>query len=242
MKTKRNIKKNMGRKTKNNMAKFKIKIGEREKFEKNPFIKYYPKIFDKNFFKEITGDTPGGGDCECNLAFKLGGDGIYISLNNINLEERDQGCISEYVWFFYLYLFRAVQELIKGNEYEYSFDDGPFTLTYKPVNRNYVLITFDWMEDSHYFPKLDDKRDHLKDVSVPFDECIDELYNAANEYIETLLNINPRLSESDELKQLIEARDKAKKAIYKFKYNSKYYIQKLKGILKGIWDEKQKII
>jgi len=201
------------------MARFKVKIGERKKFEENPFIKYYPKIFDRKFFEEVMGDRPGGGDAECNLAFNLGGDSIYISLNNINLEEIGCEGIGEYVWFFYSYMFKAVQELIKGNEFEYSFRDGPYSLTFKPVNRNYVLITFDWIPS--YFPKLNDKRDQLTDVSVPFDDCIDELYNAANEYTEILLEINPRLSESNELKQLIEARNKAKKAIINYKQKPK---------------------
>ena len=119
--------------------------------------------------------------------------------------------------FFYLHLFKAVPDLISGKGHEYSFMDGPYSLIFKPIYQDEVLITFDWMEDSNYFPKLEDKREQLKEVPIPFNECIDELYNAANEYTETLIDINPKLVESEELKELMEARDKAKKAIEEYK-------------------------
>jgi len=93
-------------------------------------------------------------------------------------------------------------------------------LIFDPIDTKEVKISFDWMEDTSYLPELEGKREQLKEISVPFDECIDELYNAVNKYIEILLDINPRLLESHELKQLIELRNKAEDAIIKYKKKS----------------------
>ncbi|OQX00682.1 hypothetical protein BWK69_00945 [Candidatus Parcubacteria bacterium A4] len=182
------------------MEKFKISIGKREEFEKTLDIKNYPKL------------ESGGAPLDVRLGY-----GIYIELNdNVVLDNVKN--VWGYAYSFALHSFDIIQcLLIKEKEYEYAFPDVGFRLKFKPINKKEVLTSFDWVEDTNYLPKIEDKREQLKDVSVPFDECIDELYNAANEYIGTLLDINSRLAESDKLKQLIEARDKAKKAIKKHK-------------------------
>ncbi len=189
------------------MAKFKIKIGKREDFEKNFDIVNYPKL------------ESGGAPLDIRLGY-----GVYVELNNIAALDNVKH-VWEWAYVFALYSFYIILYLLtKNKEYEYTFQTVGYILRFKPIDKKEVLISFDWIKDANLFPELENKREQLKDVPVPFDECIDELYNAANEYIKLILEINPRLSESDELKQLIEARDKAKKAIYKFKYNSKQQI------------------
>ncbi len=181
------------------MAKFKIETN----------INDYKIEEDINAYPHLEGGAP----LEVRLGYVL-----HIYLNNIELKDRfhEKG-MGEYAYTFYRALNKIVLSLIDGKKYEYVFLDGPFELLFNPINKKEVLISFDWMKDTSYLPELEEKRDQLKDITVPFDECIDELYNAANEYIKLILEINPRLSESDELKQLIEARDKAKKAIEEYK-------------------------
>ncbi len=146
---------------------------------------------------------------------------IHVFLNGIELKDRfhEKG-MGEYSYSFYWVLNEVILSLIEGKKYKYSFLDGPFELIFDPIDTKEVKISFDWMEDTSYLPELEGKREQLKEISVPFDECIDELYNAVNKYIEILLDVNPRLLESHELKQLIELRNKAEDAIIKYKKKS----------------------
>lgn len=186
------------------MAKFKIKVTTKEKYEKGD---------DRIFEIECR-------DCLTKGAESLASDtyldyGLWLELNDIHIVEgarKDQDDIGEFAGVFYLSILEdIILDLLNGKEYEYDFVDGPFRLIFKPIDKKEVLITFDWDIGSSYFPTLEDKRDQLKDVPVPFDECIEELYNAGAEFINQVLEINPKLAESRILKRLIKARDEAQK-------------------------------
>lgn len=180
------------------MARFKVKIGEREKFEKTFDIRNYPRL------------ESGGAPLYVRLGY-----GVYLELNDIVVLDNIKN-VWGWAYEFALYSFDIILNLLtKHNEYEYGFSDVAFMLKFKPMDKE-ILISFDWMKDTSYLPEIECKREQLIDVQIPFNECIDELYTAANDYIEILLEINTRLVESNELKQLIESRDKAKKAIEEY--------------------------
>lgn len=196
---------------KTTMARFKIEVTLKEKYEKRD---------DKIFENEVRGyltKTLGHGGYETDTYLDYG---FRMELNDILLVEKTRkDDIGEFAGVFYSYILKEIiLDILNGKEYKYSFVDGPFRLIFKPIDQKEVLLTFDWDIGSTYFPTLEDKRDQLRDVPVPFDECIDELYNTGSKFINQLLEINPKIAESSILKELIEARNKAKKAMDRYKH------------------------
>lgn len=110
---------------------------------------------------------------------------------------------------FFMSLMQSIPLIIHGKEQVINFLDSTHFIMFNKTGNN-VLIKFGYghKEESSKMPyKV------TNETTISFDEFIKESFRAVDCFINKLININPKLSESDELNLLTKERDKAKKAI-----------------------------
>lgn len=138
---------------------------------------------------------------------------IYIELNDKPVIETDDGYETEYLWHFFMALIEDVVPLIMdGKEDMINFLDSGYFIAFKRIGDN-VLIRFG--SGSRELSELPYGVKH--EVTVSFDEFVEESFRIVEDFINQLMAINPKLSACDQVKKLIEARNKAKKAIEEYK-------------------------
>lgn len=155
-------------------------------------------------------------DIEYNIdTFVYGGmyGGIKIDIDGETLEKfKGTQCITEdhyveeYLWFFYLDLLESVIKLINKEYHVFGFVDSTNSIKVRYSN-GYVLFTFSYGSDI---------KSNILDMPILLNQYIKEVLRSSSEFIESLLNINPKVKESKEIKQLIEKYKEAEKIYQKY--------------------------
>ncbi|NJD75616.1 MAG: hypothetical protein FIB08_00780 [Candidatus Methanoperedens sp.] len=114
--------------------------------------------------------------------------------------------VEEYLWFFYLDILESIIKLINKEDCVFGFVDSTNSIKLQYYNR-YVLFTFSYGSDI---------KSNIVDMPILLNQYIAEVLRSSSEFIESLLNINQKVKESKEVKQLIEKYNEAEKAYQEY--------------------------
>ena len=127
--------------------------------------------------------------------------GIKFDINGKNLEKfegtqciTEDHYVEEYLWFFYLDLLESVIKLINNNDYVIGFSDSTNSINLRHSN-GYILFTFSYGSEI---------KTNMEDILISLNQYIEEVIKSSSEFIDSLININPNVKESNEIKELID--------------------------------------
>ena len=118
----------------------------------------------------------------------------------------DDNCLNEYLSDFYLRLLNSIPKVIKGQQVEIGMTDSGNCFILKPENDK-ILITF--------YYDLTSEESNIKNFRISLDQFVREAVRSAQEFVEKIVEINPKLENEKHISEIIKLKEKIQSKIKK---------------------------